>query len=139
MGQINWGRVIGGGLLAGLIINIGEFILNEPLLGEQWREALKAYNMEPFGTNALAVFVVMGFVLGILGVWLYAAIRPRYGAGPKTAVCAGLAVWAFSYAYPSVFMLAGGFLPTNLILISLVWGLFEAPIALLVGAWAYKE
>jgi hypothetical protein len=48
-------------------------------------------------------------------------------------------VWAFSYAYPSVFMLAGGFLPTNLILISLVWGLFEAPIALLVGAWAYKE
>ena len=35
MGQINLGRVVIGGLLAGLIINIGEFILNGLLLEEQ--------------------------------------------------------------------------------------------------------
>ena len=30
MERINWARVFAGGLLAGLIINIGEFILNVP-------------------------------------------------------------------------------------------------------------
>ncbi len=35
MGKINMARVILGGLLAGLIINVGEFVLNEPILGEQ--------------------------------------------------------------------------------------------------------
>ena len=32
-------------------------------------------------------------------VWLYAAIRPRFGPGPKTAICAGLIVWGLSYLY----------------------------------------
>jgi hypothetical protein len=26
-------------------------------------------------------------------MWLYAAIRPRYGPGPKTAAVAGFALW----------------------------------------------
>ena len=34
MGKINMTRVILGGLLAGLVINIGEFILNDTILGE---------------------------------------------------------------------------------------------------------
>ena len=29
-------------------------------------------------------------------MWLYAAIRPRYGPGPKTAALAGLALWVNS-------------------------------------------
>jgi hypothetical protein len=35
--------------------------------------------------------------LGILSVWLYAAIRPRYGAGPTTSVIAGFAVWLVTF------------------------------------------
>ena len=30
------------------------------------------------------MFTVWGFLVGIFAVWLYAAIRPRYGAGAKT-------------------------------------------------------
>ena len=44
MGQINLGRVVIGGLLAGLIINIGEFILNGLLLEEQMNAAMAALN-----------------------------------------------------------------------------------------------
>ena len=35
MNRINMGRVLIGGLLAGLIINIGEFILNGILLAKR--------------------------------------------------------------------------------------------------------
>lgn len=34
MGGINWGRVILGGLLAGILINVFEFILNGIILAK---------------------------------------------------------------------------------------------------------
>ncbi|MDA2938274.1 hypothetical protein MYX75_08440 [Acidobacteria bacterium AH-259-A15] len=139
MGKINLGRVILGGLLAGLILNVGEFILNEPILGRDWAAAMEALNQPPVGGSAIAWFVVMGFVLGMVLIWLYAAIRPRFGAGPKSAVIAGLAAWFFAYLYSAVGMGAMGLFPNRLLLIGIVWGLFELPIATLAGAWLYKE
>ena len=41
MGKINLGRVILGGALAGPILNIGEFVLNEPILGARWAAAME--------------------------------------------------------------------------------------------------
>ena len=79
--NINWARVFAGGLLAGLIINIGEFILNEPILGAEFAEVMATMNQEPPGSGAIMIFVIMGFAIGILAVWLYAAIRPRFGPG----------------------------------------------------------
>jgi hypothetical protein len=39
------GKVVIGGLAAGLIINIGETILNIPLLGAEMAQALQARNL----------------------------------------------------------------------------------------------
>ena len=44
---------------------------------------------ETLGVTVLMVVLI--FLVGILLIWLYAAIRPRYGAGPGTAVLAGVA------------------------------------------------
>jgi len=137
--KINMGRVILGGLAAGLVLNIGEFILNEPILGERWRAAMTTLNREAIGGSAIAIFVVGAFLLGIAMIWTYAAIRPRLGAGPRTAICAGLLVWFFSYLYPSAGFIALDLFPTDLILIGIVWGFFELPIAAVAGAWLYKE
>jgi len=92
MGKINWNRVILGGLVAGLIINIFEFVLNGVILARDMEAAMTALGRQ-VGGSALAMFTVWCFLVGIFAVWLYAAIRPRYGAGPKTALCAGAAVW----------------------------------------------
>ncbi|HEY3125318.1 MAG TPA: hypothetical protein VGK70_14805 [Thermoanaerobaculia bacterium] len=35
MGQINWGRVFLGGLLAGVVINVGEFLFHAVLFKDQ--------------------------------------------------------------------------------------------------------
>ena len=139
MGQINLGRVVIGGLLAGLIINIGEFILNGLLLEEQMNAAMAALNRPPINPNMIMFFVLFGFFLGCMLVWTYAAIRPRFGAGVKTAVCASSLVWALSYLYPNLFMVITGIFPTNLVVMATVWGLVEANLAGIAGAWAYTE
>jgi hypothetical protein len=139
VGKINLLRVILGGLVAGFVINLGEFLLNEPILGRRWAEAMEALNRPPMGGAAILHFVILGFALGIVAVYLYAAIRPRFGAGPKTAVCAGLLVWFFVYLYGGLGILGMGLFPRSLVLIGIGWGLLELPIATVFGAWLYKE
>jgi hypothetical protein len=139
MGRINYGRVILGGLLAGLILNLGELLLNTQIVGEDWNEAMRAIGKQPVSANATVIFVILGFVVGVLAIWLYAMIRPRFSPGLKTAIWAGLMVWALAYAWPSLSGMPMGIIPSRLFLISMIWGLFEVPIATSVGAWVYKE
>ena len=139
MGRINTGRVFLGGLVAGLVINIGEIILNIPIIGAESDAALQTLGLEPIGGGAIAVFVATGFLIGLVGVWLYAAMRPRFGPGPKTAVIAGLAVWALGVLVAAIGYGMLGFFPARLVVITTVWGLFEMPIASVAGAWLYKE
>ncbi len=139
MGKINIGRVVLGGLLAGVVLNIGEFVLNVALLEEQWKAAMESLNRAQVGDAAVVWFNVWGIVMGIAIVWTYAAMRPRFGAGPKTAIIVGLAVWFMLWVLGFGSSIIMGLYPTNLVLISLVWGLFEVPIATVAGAWLYKE
>jgi hypothetical protein len=139
MGKINIGRVILGGLLAGLIINIGESILNLGIIGHRMELAFRELNLPELGNSTVIIFIILGFLLGILVVWLYAAIRPRFGAGPKTAILTGFFVWLFAILWPAIGDgLLGLFDPDLLVFVS-VWGLFEILIAALAGAWLYKE
>ncbi|HAK54759.1 MAG: hypothetical protein QF463_01170 [Vicinamibacterales bacterium] len=139
MSGINIGRVVVGGLVAGLVMNVGEYILNEPLLGAELTAALEARNLPAVGGGAIGVFVTMTFAFGILLVWLYAAVRPRLGPGPKTAVTIGVVVWFLAYFGPTVAMNVMGMLPGRLAMIGAVWGLVEVPLAALAGAWMYHE
>jgi len=136
---INTSRVVVGGLIAGLIINVSEYILNVPMYGAEMDAALKARNLAAVGGHAIAVFVTLSFVLGLLLVWLYAAIRPRFGAGPKTAASAGIVVWFLAYFWSSVSFGMLGLFPSKLLLIGLVWGLVELMVAGVVGGNFYSE
>lgn len=139
MASINTRGVVVGGLVAGLIINVSEYILNEPVLGAQMTDALTAHNLPPVGGSAIAVFVILGFVLGLVLVWLYAAIRPRFGAGPQTAAIAGVVVWFLDYVCGAVGLGALGLFSVQPILIGLAWGLVELIVAALVGGRLYSE
>lgn len=139
MTQINIGGVVRGGLAAGLVMNISEFVLNVPVAGEQMNAELAARNLPAVTTNQIAVFVILTFVLGLLTVWLYAAIRPRLGAGPKTAITAGVFVWACTYLHAAIIMGVLGINSMALVILSIVWTLVEMIIASSVGGYFYKE
>jgi hypothetical protein len=138
MDSINWKRVIAGGLLAGLVMNIGEFAV-EPLMGQQMEEFFKRLGLPVPAESTMAVLAVGAFLVGIVTVWLYAAIRPRYGAGVRTAAIAGVAVWALSCLFPNIFLYAFGLYTSRLFWFSTIWPLVETVIAAIAGAWAYRE
>lgn len=140
MAHTNRGRVIVGGVVAGLLINIVEYITNGVVLREAWGKAMAALNKPAdLSAGAIVIFNVWGFLLGIAAVWLYAAIRPRYGAGPRTAVRAGLVSWAFAVFLGNLANYPMGILPTRLLVITSIVALLEVVVATLVGAWLYKE
>ena len=139
MASMNVGRVVAGGLLAGLVINISEFVLNQPILGEKWKEAMEAMNLQEPGGAAIAFFIVTCFVLGLLTVWMYAAMRPRLGAGPKSAMIAGLFVWLLYYGLVNVGIGLMGVFSFDLLGIVLGWSIVEMSIAAVIGCAIYKE
>ena len=85
----------------------------------------------------MGFLAVLGFGLGWMLLWIYAAIRPRLG--PKTAICAGFVVWVLSYAWPSLSGMPMGIFPNRLFIINMIWGLVDCPVAALAGAWLYRE
>ena len=139
MGKINYGRAILGGLLAGLVLNIGEYLLNEVVFKQQMEEMFRRMHVTPPGGSFIAVAVAITFMLGILLIMLYAMIRPRYGAGPKTAICAASVIWFCVYFYCGVLNAALFGLPTSLVIIGMVWGFVEYSLAAIAGAWLYRE
>jgi hypothetical protein len=138
MGKINVGRVILGGLLAGLIISISEYVLNTYVMADDTSELLQRLGLAEIGTNQIIGFIALTFVLGIVMIWLYAAIRPRFGAGVKTAIIAAVVVWIFG-------MLSGvsdvivGLIPAGTMALPAIWGLVETIVAAVAGAWVYQE
>jgi hypothetical protein len=85
--------------------------------------------------------VVFTFVIGVLLVWLYAAMRPRFGPGPRAACYAGFAVWFLAWLWPTVSWAAMGALDltTWMLVVGMLWGLVEVVLSVVAGAWLYKE
>jgi hypothetical protein len=139
MGSINLGRVILGGFVAGVIINVFEFVLNGILLAGQWPGVMAAINRPVFGMHEIVVFNIMGLLLGFVAVWTYAAIRPRFGAGVMTGVYAGSLTWVTAYALATVTPVMMGVFSLHMASVLVIFGLVEIVVATVVGAWLYKE
>lgn len=121
MSGINIAGVMKGGMAAALIMNMSQYLLRMMV-----------------GANTatlVAAMVVMTSALGFATVWLYAAIRPRFGPGPKTAICAGLTVWALSYVFPAIF----GGASIGTVVVTIAWTGVEMLIASSVGGYLYHE
>lgn len=138
MGKVNLSRVILGGVLAGILVNVSEFLLHDVVMKDQFRGALQALGKTPSDSmTAILWWNIWGFIVGITAVWLYAAIRPRYGAGAGTAVRAGIAVWILSCVLMSIAFTNLGLFP--FMPGAIVWQLVGDVVATLAGAWLYKE
>lgn len=139
MGQISVGGVLKGGLAAGLIMTVSQFILNVPVAGAQMDAEFAARNLPPVAGTQIAAFVAMTLLLGFATVWLYAAIRPRFGPGPKTAIVAGLVVWALSYLHLAITMGVLGINSMGMVVVAIMWSAVEMLVAASVGGYLYTE
>jgi hypothetical protein len=140
MGKINTGRVILGGLVAGIILDILGFLVDGIWLAPQWADGMKALGHAEFGSSQLVWINLLGLATGIAAIWLYAGIRPRFGAGVKTAVLAGVAVWVLGWLLPNLdFMWFSGLFAHPLTAMTTGAGLVEVLLGVVAGAYLYKE
>jgi len=140
MRKINAGRVLLGGLLAGVVINAVEWLVYGVFLGDQWAAVMASLNRTMNeSAGAMAVYTCWSFLIGILAVWLYAAIRPRFGAGAGTAVKAGVLMWLLVSVQWAISAAPMGLFPQHLIAIGVAYTLVELVVATVLGAWLYKE
>ncbi|MEJ2204615.1 MAG: hypothetical protein P8170_10930 [Gemmatimonadota bacterium] len=136
---MNGKRVLLGGLLAGVFLNVSEGILNGALLMDDYQVLTQDYGLTE-ASWAMAGYILGAFVFGFFLAWLYAAIRPRFGPGWKTGAIAGTALWVVGYLVPGIWFGAMGLaLGTGLTLLALVWGLAEMILAGIIAGWLYQE
>jgi hypothetical protein len=138
MNKINWGRVLLGGVVAGIIMDAIEYVLHTYVIAGQEGAAMKALGAQMMN-GAIPLFLALGILTGIVTIWLYAAARPRYGAGAKTAVIIAIGVWIIAYAIPDIGIAGQGLFSMHLMCMEAAIGLVEAIVATVIGAALYKE
>lgn len=140
MGKINLQKVVVGGLIAGVVLNVIDLIMMGVVLKSQVAAAMAAIGKTAAMTTTQMVWlVVLDFAVGIFLVWLYAAVRPRFGAGPATAAKAGIAAWVIGSFLVNVFLGIVQVWPSSFLIISAIVGLVEFPLAAVIGAKFYTE
>lgn len=138
---MNTGKVIVGGLVAGLVFNIGDFVINTMLLAADNAEFLKRLGIDPAtmeSVSGMAPWIVIDFLFGLLVVWTYAAIRPRFGPGVSTAIIAGVIPYLGATLVLAGFTSMGVF-PTAMFIKGSVASLVNTAIGSVAGAWLYTE
>jgi hypothetical protein len=138
-GRISIARVLLGGLVAGVICNVSGILVGVFVLHDEARALLAAMEHPPSPLRMFVQHVAMRFGLGLLTVWLYAAIRPRFGPGPKTALRAALFLFLAAYAFTALLFHELAIYSTRTTAIVLVWSAVEVALMALAGAWFYRE
>lgn len=143
MGKINFGRLFLGGLAAGAVVLAGDALVAVAIPALIRSGVVPPPHLSPLSlASGLIYALAVLLVGGPAAVWFYAAIRPRFGAGPKTALYAGLWSWIILGPYLQATQSAVGF---PAVFSFGTWVLLDAMalplivVAMLTGAAIYKE
>jgi len=107
MKNINWARFILGGLIATAVLFVSDGLLHEQVLRTDWKAVYDGLGAkEPAETPvSMLYFAIFEVGRGVMSIFIYVLMRDRFGAGPKTAVFAGISTWlAFSITGPAQFI-----------------------------------
>jgi hypothetical protein len=138
---MNTGKVVVGGLVAGIVFNIGDFVINTMLLTADNAAFLTRLGIDPAAMESfagIAPWIVIDFLFGLLVVWTYAAIRPRLGPGVSTAIIAGLIPYLGATLVLAGFTSMGVF-PVAMFIKGSIASLINTSIGAVAGAWVYTE
>lgn len=139
---MNTGKVLIGGIVAGVVMNAVDFVTNMYIVGDRMKAETEAFKPglsdQMMSSNTMISYIVMDFVLGIALVWTYAAIRPRFGPGIKTATYAALLFWILAGIFTSGY-LHMGMMSTGLWFTFAFLGLVNFLLSAWAGARFYTE
>lgn len=128
-------RIFLGGLVAGLALTIGgvlsTFILG---LGDTYAEYGVALSAQ-----AAVLHTGLRFGLGFVAIFLFAGMRRGLGRTPLTALLTAFLVWYAAYVPGTALLHQLGIYDDRQLSVGLVWGFAEMTVALLLGAWFFRD
>jgi hypothetical protein len=144
MSRINVGRLILGGVAAGVVMFLADGFIHEVLLKSLWVETMTAAGRNLAANESehgygMVYFAAHELLKGLALAWTYVAIRSRLGAGAKSAVLAGLTVWAVMFPIPLIADIPVGTYSPRL---AAMWSLYEivpTVVGGLIAGLLYKE
>jgi len=142
MAKINYGRVLLGGIVAGILLFMADGLIHSKLLHEHWMAAMKAAGRSVEGEehgSDMIYFAAFELLRGVGMAWVYSVFRTHYGPGPGTAVCAALGVWALMFPVFFLQEVPLGFYTTTLLGLWAAYELVPSVVAGLVAGALYKD
>jgi hypothetical protein len=139
--KINWVRVIGGGLVAAIILFMTDGFFHERVVSGDWKAIYAGLGVaEPqHSASGLAYFAIFELGRGLISIYLYALMRSCCGPGPKTAALAGIVAWiAFSVTGPAQFIPLGFYSHALWIKVG-AFQLITSIVAAIAGAFLYRD
>jgi hypothetical protein len=137
---INTKKVLVAGLAAGVLFVAVDMLTSGVLLGDRMAAELGA--SAPGALErveaALPLLIALNVAFGILVALTYAAVRPRFGPGPRTGVIAGVHVWVIGTLAYSFLAIGGLVAWGTFAILSAIWLVAFAGGGVLAG-WLYAE
>jgi hypothetical protein len=141
MASIDSRRVLIGGLLAGVVLNVCDMFWNFVVLKDDMLGVAQKLGMDPAAATSFSAgvpWILVDFVIGFAVVWNYAAIRPRFGPGVTTALLAAAPLWLVATAVVGGFTTMG-LMSTGAFVRGALSTVVTAALGSIAGAWAYRE
>jgi hypothetical protein len=141
MGRINVPRLVLGGVVAGIICFLGDGVVHGLLLKEWWANVMAALGRnvgDPGGTHPI-YFLSYDLAKALVAMWIYVGIRPRFGPGPRTAIIAAVTAWLLVIPIPLLGLIPMQWFGRRFALAWALYGLVPMVVAMVVGAWVYRE
>jgi hypothetical protein len=136
---MNTRRIITGGLLAGLVMFLGDYIVNHLVLGSYWHTLYASGYLQRVKPYTVPAAAIIDFGIGFILMWLYALARPRLGPGPKTAFVMGGVAWALNFVPRAYDQWMWYQVPPVIPAVYLFGGLLVSWIAIYLAGWQYIE
>jgi hypothetical protein len=142
MTDINWSRLVIGGLIASILLFLSDGFLHENIFKQYWDYLYNGLGVAPpqnSHASSMVYFFIFELGRGFGAIFIYALMRPFHGPGPKTAIFAAIAAWlAFSVTAPAQFIPLGFYGRRMWVLIAGAQ-LVTSIITNIIAAWIYKS
>jgi len=140
MGKINYARVLAGTIVAGAFYFLSDGIIHGAVLGPEHMTAISAAGKPvTHDPTAYAYFIAYDVGKGLVAVLLYAATRPRFGRGVKTAIRCGVLAWFATEVLPQIAAMPIPFYDKPFYWKWLGLEFVPMVVGAVLGAWVYKE
>ena len=142
MNEIRLKRLFLAGLITLVVFIMVEFLVESVFERVVFEHGLNEWYLKlripHWGWANNLINILIALLNTTMIIWLYAALRPMFGVGVKTALITSLFGFTFVTAF-AINMANIGYYPWRIALLETGYLLIELPLAILAGAYFYER